>query len=167
MKETKTETAPLAKKESPIQKIKQAVQSKKQPAGEKKPSSAKKPATKKQSAAKKQPAKQLAPEKLLLLVTVVNREKADYYLDFIQSFNSNLQLDVVAFGTAQRALGLLTPDTEKSVLFSVITKTNSKAVLSALEEKFSTIRGGKGVAFTVPMTSTIGVLIYRFLANKE
>ncbi|MCM1290228.1 MAG: hypothetical protein NC132_06120 [Corallococcus sp.] len=144
MKKTKTETAPLAEKiKKPIKKIKRATPFKKQ-----------------------QP-QNLAPEKLTLLVTVVNREKADYFLDFIQSFQSNMQLDLSAFGTAQRALGLLTPDTEKAVLFSVLTKTNVKSALSALEQKFKTIRGGKGVAFTVPMTSTIGVLIYRFLANKE
>lgn len=144
MKTTKSENVPLAEKiKNPIKKIKKTVQS------------------------KKQPSKPLAPDKLTLLVTVVNREKADYYLDFIQSFQSNMQLDVSAFGTAQRALGLLTPDTEKAVLLSVLTKPNAKQALSALEQKFKTIRGGKGVAFTVPMTSTIGVLIYRFLANKE
>ena len=147
MKKTKTDKKPLKEKISDtVKKVKKSAQSKKAAQGKK---------------------ETLAPEKLMLLVTVVNREKADYFLDVIESFHSNLQLDVSAFGTAQRALGLLTPDAEKSVLFSVITRTNSKAVLSALEEKFATIRGGKGVAFTVPMTSTIGVLIYRFLANKE
>lgn len=163
MKQNKKETTPLAKKESNVTKTKTVGQTKKQPA---KKQEVKKQVAKKQSV-KKQPAKKLAPEKLLLLITIVGREKRDYYLDFIQSFNCNMQLDAAAFGTAQRALGLLTPDAEKSVLFSVITKTNSKAALSALEEKFNSIRGGKGVAFTVPMTSTIGVLIYRFLANKE
>jgi len=144
MKTAKSENTPLAEKiKNPIKKIKKAAQS------------------------KKQPAQPLAPDKLTLLVTIVNRGKSDYFLDFIQSFQSNLQLDLSAFGTAQRALGLLTPDTEKAVLLSVLTKPNAKQALAALEQKFNTIRGGKGVAFTVPMTSTIGVLIYRFLANKE
>ena len=147
MKKTKTEKTPLKEKiNETVKKVKKSAQSKKTAQGKK---------------------QTLAPEKLMLLITVVNREKTDYFLDVIQSFHSNLQLDVTASGTAQRALGLLTPDAEKSVLFSVITRTNAKAVLSALEEKFNTLRGGKGVAFTVPMTSTIGVLIYRFLANKE
>ena len=34
-----------------------------------------------------------------------------------------------------------------------------------LDEKFKTVKGGKGIAYTVPMTSTIGVAIYQFLAN--
>ena len=37
--------------------------------------------------------------------------------------------------------------------------------LEALSEKFQTIRGGKGIAYTVPMTGTIGVAIYQFLSN--
>ena len=109
----------------------------------------------------------LAPEKLVLLVTVVNRNKSDYFLDLIQSFNCNMQMSSFAHGTAQRALGLLTPDAEKDVLFSILTRDNAKQAMEALEEKFATIRGGKGVSFTVPITSTIGVLIYRFLANKQ
>jgi glycerol-3-phosphate acyltransferase PlsY len=28
-------------------------------------------------------------------------------------------------------------------------------------------KGGKGIAYTVPMTSTIGVAIYQFLSNKK
>ena len=111
--------------------------------------------------------KNLAPEKLVLLVTVVNRAKSDYFLDLIQSFNCNMQMSSFAHGTAQRALGLLTPDAEKDVLFSVMTRDNAKHAMEALEEKFATIRGGKGVSFTIPITSTIGVLIYRFLANKQ
>ena len=41
-----------------------------------------------------------------------------------------------------------------------------KAALDALEEKFNTIKNGKGIAYTVPMTSTIGVAIYQFLCNN-
>ena len=33
----------------------------------------------------------IAPRKLKLLVTVVNREKAEFYTDFIQSFDSYCQ----------------------------------------------------------------------------
>ena len=41
-----------------------------------------------------------------------------------------------------------------------------KAALAKLEEKFNTIKNGKGIAYTVPMTSTIGVAIYQFLSNN-
>lgn len=108
----------------------------------------------------------LAPDKLTLLVTVVNREKGEYYLDLLQSFG-NLQISFAAFGTAAKTFGLLAPETEKEVIFSVLTRENAKTALNVLEEKFASIRQGKGVAFCVPMTCTIGVAIYKFLCNKE
>ena len=110
---------------------------------------------------------QLAPQKLKLLFTVVDRKKAEFYADFIQSFEVNMQLTLAARGTASTEtlsmLGLT--DSEKSVIISVIKEEKAPAALNALEEKFRTIKNGKGIAYTVPMSGTIGVAIYQFLAN--
>ena len=110
--------------------------------------------------------KPVAPNKLLLLVTVVPRRKAEFFLDLLQSFEVNLQMEVSAFGTAS-SFGLLNSDREKQALFSVIRQDMAQQALQELEKKFSTIRGGKGIAFTVPMTSTVGVAVYKFLSNKQ
>lgn len=107
----------------------------------------------------------VAPNKLVLLVTVVNRPKAEFYVDLLQQFEVNLQLDVSAFGTAPANVQLVSADPEKQVIFTVIKQDNVKAALQTLEEKFTSIRGGKGIAFTVPLTSTIGVSVYKFLTN--
>ena len=64
-----------------------------------------------------------------------------------------------------RRLGL--PDSDKTVIFSVIREDKASEALEALSEKFQTIRGGKGIAYTVPMTGTIGVAIYQFLSNTH
>lgn len=108
-------------------------------------------------------------EKLELLVTIVNRHKAEYFIDLIQSFDVNMQLTVLSRGTADAKmlvfLGL--SDTEKSVIFSVIQEKKSADALAVIEEKFNTIKDGKGVAFTIPLTSVIGTLIYRFLSNNR
>lgn len=109
----------------------------------------------------------VAPNKLVLLVTVVNRPKAEFYVDLLQQFEVNLQLDVSAFGTAPANMQLVSADPEKQVIFTVMREDNVKAALATLEEKFTTIRGGKGIAFTVPFTSTIGVSVYRFLTNVQ
>ena len=114
------------------------------------------------------PKKQLAPQKLKLLITVVNRAKGEFYIDLLQSFEVNMQLSMAANGTANtemlNMLGLT--DTEKTVIFSVIREDRVKVALSALEEKFRTIKNGKGIAYTVPLTSVIGVAIYQFLCNS-
>lgn len=118
---------------------------------------------------KPQKNKNLAPKKLQLLITVVNRKKTEFYTDFLQEFEVNMQLSFAADGTAStETLNLLgLSDSEKSVIFSVIKEENAAKALAALEEKFSTIKNGKGIAFTVPMTGTIGVAIYQFLANLQ
>lgn len=109
----------------------------------------------------------LAPHKLVLLVAVVPRNKAEFYLDLLQSFEVNLQLEVSAFGTARQSFGYLEGALEKQALFSIIREDNVASALAALEDKFETIRGGKGVAFTVPFTSMVGVVSYQFLSNKS
>ena len=110
-----------------------------------------------------------APRRLSLLITVVNRNKAEFYADLIQSFEVNMQLITAASGTASTEvlhyLGLT--ETDKSVIFSIIREDKVSAALSALEEKFKTIKNGKGIAFTTPMSGTIGVAIYQFLSNTQ
>lgn len=110
-----------------------------------------------------------APRKLTLLVTVVNRNKAEFYADFLQSFEVNMQLITNAEGTANKEtlhyLGLV--ETDKSVIFSVIREDRAQEALSALDQKFKTIKNGKGIAFTTPMTGTVGVAIYQFLSNTQ
>lgn len=122
--------------------------------------------TKKTAAAPRQ--KKLLPPKLKLLITIVNRNKTELYLDFLSSFDINMQLSTAASGTAStdmlRYLGL--NDSEKSVIFSVIREDNEDKALKFLEEKFKTVKNGKGIAYTVPMTGVIGVAIYQFLSNN-
>lgn len=121
----------------------------------------------------KKPKKQKTPSNdfkaLKLLITVVNRNKAEFYTDFLNGFESNFQMSTPARGTAAsetlHMLGI--ENTEKSVIFSVIKAENAESILHALEDKFHSLRGGKGIAFTVPLSSAIGVTAYRFLSNNR
>jgi len=106
--------------------------------------------------------------KLKLLVTVVDRQKADFYLDVLSQFEVNFQLVTGGKGTASSELvELLGLNTQKSVIFSVIREDLAEKILNCLEDKFRTIRGGKGVAFAVPLSSVIGVRSYQFLGNNR
>lgn len=115
------------------------------------------------------PAPVSSPEKLKLLVTVVNRVKSEYYADLIQGFGANLQCFVSASGTADsRMLDVIgLADDRKSVIFSIVREDAAGEILETLANKFETIRYGRGIAFTVPLSSVIGVLAYRFLADKR
>lgn len=108
--------------------------------------------------------------RLELLITTVNRSKAEFYIDLLQSFEVNMQFLALGHGTADAKMlsrfGLDT-DSDKAVIFSVIQSSKLDAALSALDEKFRTIKNGKGVAYTLPMSSIIGTLIFGFLSNNR
>lgn len=127
---------------------------------------------KKKSAPKQQPervAQKVNSNRLELLVTIVSRQKAEFFADLIQSFDVNMQMIVRAEGTANAEMLSLIglPDSQKSVIFSVIKEEKVKDALISIEHKFKTIKNGKGIAYTVPMTSLIGVAVYGFLSNNE
>ena len=107
--------------------------------------------------------------RLKLLITVVNRNKGEYYADLLQSFDVNMQTVLLANGTANaKTLDLLgLTNNEKAVILSVIQESKIPDALHTVEEKFTTIKDGKGVAFTVALTSVIGTLIYGFLSNNR
>ncbi len=107
--------------------------------------------------------------RLKLLITVVGRSKAEYYADLIQSLDVNMQVTAFGHGTADaKMLVLLGLDnSEKAVIFSIIQENKVPEAVSMLEEKFKTIKDGKGVAFTVPLSSVIGTLIFSFLSNTR
>lgn len=107
--------------------------------------------------------------KLELLFTIVSRSKADFYVDYIQSFGANLQMVIFGQGTAPReiatAMGLT--DSDRAVIVSVIGEEHLREALDGLDEKFNTIVGGKGIAYTVPMSSVIGKSIFNFLSDNR
>ena len=39
--------------------------------------------------------------------------------------------------------------------------------INCLEEKFATIKNGKGISFAVPLSSVIGVNLFQFLSNNR
>ena len=109
-----------------------------------------------------------AIKKLKLLFTVVDRNKGEFYLDVISQFEVNCQLAVGGLGTANSELvDLLGLNIHKAVILSVVREDKVEEIMKALEQKFETIKNGKGIAFAVPMSSVIGVNLYQFLSNNR
>lgn len=109
-----------------------------------------------------------AIKKLKLLITVVDRAKGEFYLDVISQFNVNCQMAMPGLGTAATDLvELLGLNLHKAVLFSVVREDLVDQILNTLENKFATIKNGKGIAFAVPLSSVIGVNLYQFLSNNR
>ena len=109
-----------------------------------------------------------AIKKLKLLFTVVDRPKGEFYLDVISQFDVNCQMIVGGLGTAtSEVVELLGLEPHKAVILSVVREDMVDTIMNTLEDKFATIRNGKGVSFTVPLSSVIGVNLYRFLSDRR
>ena len=109
-----------------------------------------------------------AIKKLKLLFTIVDRPKAEFYLDVLSQFEINCQMAMAGKGTATSELvDMLGLNDQKAVILSVVREDMIDSVLKCLEEKFATIRKGKGIAFAVPLSSVIGVNLYQFLSNNR
>ena len=108
-----------------------------------------------------------APKKIKILVSIVERSKVDFYLSALEGYDVNMQAVLYAKGTApsdiQRYLGIM--DTGKAVILSIVNESRIKEILVAYEDKFFKTKNGNGVAFTIPISSIIGVSVYQFLAN--
>ncbi len=122
-----------------------------------------------QKAPKKQIRNKVEVDKLKLLVTIVNRSKAEFYMDVIQNYEANMQLACQAQGTAtqdmRKLLGLV--DVDKTVIFSIIKESRVQDIMYQLAKRFRTIKNGGGIAYTIPLSSVIGVAVYTFLSNNK
>ena len=109
-----------------------------------------------------------AIKKLKLLFTVVGRPKAEFYLDVLGQFDVNFQTVLSGRGTAtSELLELLGLETHKAVILSVVREDLVEGIVHCLEDKFRTVRNGKGICFAVPLSSVIGVNIYQFLSDNR
>ena len=109
-----------------------------------------------------------APKKLKILITIIDRRKTDFYLDVLEGFEVNMQSVIYGRGTAPNDmlhyLGLSQSD--KAVIVSVVQEDKIKEITAAYEDKYFKTKHGKGIAFTIPISSLIGVSIYQFLSNS-
>ena len=109
-----------------------------------------------------------AIKKLKLLFTVVDKPKGEFYLDVISQFEVNCQMVVSGMGTATSELvDLLGLNPHKAVIISVVREDLVESIMETLQDKFATVRNGKGIAFAVPLSSIIGVNLYQFMSNNR
>ena len=111
----------------------------------------------------------VAPIRLELLITIVDKKKADFYADLLQSFDVNMQIIVAAKGTAEEKmleiLGL--SDNDKAVIISTVREDRLEEIENVLEDKFASVKGGKGIAASIPLSSIMGASAFGFLSNES
>ncbi len=108
-----------------------------------------------------------AIKKLKLIITVVDRGKAEFYLDILSQFEINFQMVTGGKGTANsEIIEMFGLNIHKAVILSVAREDKVPEIMKCLEEKFTAVRNGKGISFSVPLSSVIGVNMYQFLSNN-
>lgn len=113
--------------------------------------------------------RELAPIKLDMIIAIVERSKTSFYTDLFQIFGSNLQVVTGAKGTADTQildmLGLA--EHEQNAIFAIVRADKTEEMMEVLEDRFRRVKNGKGIAMAVPLSSSIGTLVYGFLTGDE
>jgi hypothetical protein len=119
--------------------------------------------------ARKTRRRSLGVHRLKLLITVVDRSKALFYLDLLEGFEVNVQMVLYGRGTASsQMLDLLSiAESDKAVIISYIREDKVKEALETLDDKFQRVKNGKGIAYTIALDSIIGVSMYQLLSNDR
>lgn len=110
--------------------------------------------------------KLVSTKPLSLLITIVHKNKMEYYVDALQQFEINMQMVCIGNGTTKTTVYVDEKGT-KAIIFSIIPDEKIDKALRFLEEKFNTIMNGKGVAYTIPLKCVMGVQLYNFLSNNK
>ena len=107
--------------------------------------------------------------KLKLFIIIVNYGQADAIIKKLESAESGASFTIAGQGTGSKdiyeVIGLT--DTKKQVILTITKEENTAKIKNLLENRFKVSRAAKGVAFSIKMTSIVGVVMYRYLANMR
>ena len=107
-------------------------------------------------------------KKLSMFITIVNRGQGNYVLKLFESEGANAQFVEYGEGTAQKEvrdiLGI--EDNRKEIIFSLIRNEKIPDLKKELEAFFKVSKRNRGIGFSIPMTSLIGMKVYQFLVDQ-
>ncbi len=106
-------------------------------------------------------------KKLSLYVVIVNRGHGDNVIKVLQSIDSTFQILSFGKGTADRPVYeiLGSANEDKDIVFAFVTEDMLETVSEELNAFLLAAKYNRGVGFCVPLTSIIGVSIYRLLSG--
>jgi len=117
--------------------------------------------------ASKRKKKAIDTKKLLLFITIVNRGQGNFVLKLFESEGANAQFVQYGEGTAQKEIRdiLGIEDNSKEVIISLISEDKIESAKKELEAFFKVRKRNRGIGFSIPMTSLIGMKLYQFLVD--
>ena len=107
-------------------------------------------------------------KKLSMFITIVNRGQGNYVLKLFEQEGANAQFVQLGEGTAQKEvrdiLGI--EDNGKEIIISLIPNERVEGAKNELEAFFKINKRNRGIGFSIPMTSLIGMKVYQFLTDN-
>ena len=115
-----------------------------------------------------QPQNSSEQKKLSMFVTIVNKGQGNFVLKLFESEGANAQFVQHGEGTAQKEIRdiLGIEDKSKEIIISLIPNDNIPSARNELEAFFKVSKKNRGIGFSIPMTSIIGMRIYQFLCDS-
>ena len=106
-------------------------------------------------------------KKLLLFITIVNRGQGNFVLKLFESEGANAQFIQYGEGTAQKEIRdiLGIEDNSKEIIVSLISQDKIESAKKELDAFFKVSKRNRGIGFSIPMTSLIGMKLYQFLID--
>ncbi len=106
-------------------------------------------------------------KKLSLLVIICNHGVSDVFVEHLQTLEVNLKLTILGNGTVtdelKNILGL--SESKKDIIFAVIKNERLDEAFEYIETRFKLSPKHRGVAFSIKITSLVGVSVYKILSN--
>lgn len=110
----------------------------------------------------------IAPVKLELFVAVVKNKKAAYYASIVQSHQVNMQFHTPASGVNHLILDSLgLSGKPRTLIVGTVRADEAQGLVDDFSQTIA--KGGEynALAFTIPLASVIGTLVYGFLSNEK
>ena len=108
-------------------------------------------------------------KKLSVFVTIVNRGQSGFVLKLFESEGANAQFVQHGEGTAKEEIReiLGIDDNTKEIIFSIIKNEKIESAKKELQAFFKVSKRNRGIGFSIPMTSIIGMKVYQFLTDTN
>lgn len=107
-------------------------------------------------------------KKLSMFITIVNKGQGNYIIKLFESEGANAQFIQHGEGTARKEIRdiLGIEDNSKEIMISLVRDEKIPEIKNELEAFFKISKRNRGIGFSVPMTSLIGMKVYQFLTDS-
>lgn len=104
---------------------------------------------------------------LKMFISIVPTGQGAAITKLLEKAGVNYNVSTIAEGTGYKYVPGLINNEKKVVIFSFCSEDKTEMVCKILKQRFSVSKASNGIAFSIKLTSVMGVSIYKFLADNR